>query len=112
MATQICSAPTRKPGPKKRLRRGTPPMDFTPMVDLGFLLITFFMLTTTLAKPVVMPLVMPDDTGKPLPLKASKALTILLGAGNKVYWYEGTGTTPADSTEFGQNGLRYLLLEK
>ncbi len=98
--------------PKKGPRRMRPHMDFTPMVDLGFLLITFFMLSTTLAKPTVMPLVMPDQSGTPEPIKQSKALTILLGADNKVYWYEGQELEKMDSTGFERDGLRALILNK
>ena len=98
--------------PRKHLRRMRPHMDFTPMVDLGFLLITFFMLSTSLSKPNVMPLVMPDSYGDPAPAKASKVLTILLGDADKVYWYEGLELEKADSTTFDRNGLRSVLLQK
>jgi biopolymer transport protein ExbD len=98
--------------PNSRSRRSAPHLDFTPMVDLGFLLISFFMLTTVLSKPQVMPLVMPDTTGDPEPLKASKALTVLLGSQNKVYWYEGMELSTLDSTTFDDNGLRQVILKK
>jgi len=63
-------------------------IDMTPMVDLGFLLITFFILTTTLSDQSVMKLYMPHD-GDPTPQKKSKVLTVLLGNNNKIYAYEG-----------------------
>jgi len=97
---------------RRTARRMTPHMDFTPMVDLGFSLITFFMLTTTLAKPTIMPLVMPDNHGDAEPTKASKVLTLLLGAENKVYWYEGMDVDKIDSTNFDRDGLRQVLLHK
>lgn len=88
-------------------------IDFTPMVDLGFLLITFFMLTTMLSQPVVMPVVMPEDDGlHKEPLKASKALTLLLGANDKVYWYEGLDENARDSTDYSDKGLRRVILDK
>ncbi len=77
-------------GSRKRSTR----VDMTPMVDLGFLLITFFMLTTMLSNPKALPLVMPAD-GEPVPVGAGKALTILVGANNKVAWYDGQGNDPA-----------------
>ena len=66
MADFQVSAPSRQDlgrSGKPRASRMSTRIDFTPMVDLGFLLITFFMLTTVLAKPSVMPLVMPKAAG-------------------------------------------------
>ena len=60
----------------------------TPMVDLGFLLITFFVIVTELAAPSITPLYMPKD-GKPMPLGNSNVLTILLSKNNTVYYYNG-----------------------
>ena len=62
------------------------------MVDLGFLLITFFIFTTTMSQPTAMKLFLPKDTDKPEEqnkVKASGALTIMLGKDNGVYYYEG-----------------------
>lgn len=62
------------------------------MVDLAFLLITFFMLTTSLSKPVAMDVVKPDEPIVPIdlnPWPASRTMTILLGAHNKIAWYMG-----------------------
>jgi biopolymer transport protein ExbD len=70
-------------------------VDMTPMVDLGFLLITFFMLTTSMAQPKAIDLTMPREDGDPMPLADSKALTILLGRNNQVAYYEGRGNDPA-----------------
>lgn len=62
-------------------------VDMTPMVDLGFLLITFFVITTELAKPTAMNLYMPKD-GPPTELGASNALSVLLDK-DKIYYYNG-----------------------
>lgn len=58
------------------------------MVDLGFLLIAFFIMTTELNKPVVTRLNMPHD-GPPMPLGMSNALTVIMDADNAVYYYHG-----------------------
>jgi biopolymer transport protein ExbD len=71
---------------KKQLLR----IDMTPMVDLGFLLITFFVFTTTISQPTATDLFMPrDDTKDPQPLPKSLALTILLDDNDKLYYYHG-----------------------
>ena len=99
-----------KPGIKRMSTR----IDFTPMVDLGFLLITFFMLTTALAKPQIMALVMPDDSDIDQVdyIKNSKVLTLLLGNSDKIYWYEGIDNARLDSTGYGGQGLRSIILKK
>jgi len=104
-----------KKGGKVRSKKMSTRIDFTPMVDLGFLLITFFMLTTTLAKPQIMALVMPEkDVNKDIlePVKESKVLTLLLGANDKVYWYEGITKPTLDSTDYSAEGLRKVILNK
>jgi biopolymer transport protein ExbD len=107
------SGNNQKPPGKIRSKKMSTRVDLTPMVDLGFLLITFFMLTTTLAKPQVMALAMPDkNPGKPSEVPASKVLTLILGANDKVYWYEGIENPKLDSTDFSSAGLRGRILDK
>lgn len=72
----------------RRSKKLSTRVDMTPMVDLGFLLITFFMLTTTMAKPKALPLIMPAD-GESTPIPESKSLTLLVENNNSVAWYEG-----------------------
>jgi len=79
------------PGVKKAKKLSTR-VDMTPMVDLGFLLITFFIFTTTMSTPTTVNLNMPKDTDKDeekTKTKQSGALTIMLGKNNNVYYYEG-----------------------
>ena len=102
-----------KKGGKKRSKKASTKIDMTPMVDLGFLLITFFMLTTTLAKPVTMQLSMPDktETKETSPVKASETLTVLPDE-NKVYYYQGKpgdATTVVQVTDYSDQGIRQVL---
>ena len=85
---------------KKGTKKVSTRIDFTPMVDLGFLLITFFMLTTTMIKPQTMEIAMPSKDKVPdeeqTKVKASRAITIILGKDNKVFYYEGTRENDVD----------------
>src|SRR5574338_1378017 len=79
------------PGVKKAKKLSTR-VDMTPMVDLGFLLITFFIFTTTMSTPSTMKLFMPKDEKdkeKQTEVKESGALTIMLGKDNGIFYYEG-----------------------
>src|SRR5476651_1177104 len=90
------------PGVKKGKKLSTR-IDLTPMVDLGFLLITFFMYTTTMSKPKTMEINMPYkdphiiDSTK---VKASTALTVLLSKNHRIYYYEGLGQDSSKSPEY------------
>lgn len=84
-------------------KKATPRVDMTPMVDLMFLLVTFFILTTTISTPQAMDIVKPDkdDNNKEnrLELKASKTMTVLLGKNDKVAWYMGEAGATAPTIE-------------
>lgn len=99
-------------------------MDMTPMVDLMMLLITFFMLTTSMSKPKVMDITLPDRVTDPEKqqapkISASRTLNIVLGPDNRVFWYPGAvkpeeynNPPPLFETDFSPDGIRQLLLER
>lgn len=100
------------PGVKKGKKLSTR-VDLTPMVDLGFLLITFFIFTTTMSQPTAMKLFLPKDTEKPEEqnkVKASGALTIMLGKADQVYYYEGDDPTKIQGTNF--KDIRAVIINK
>lgn len=103
------------PGVKKGKKLSTR-VDLTPMVDLGFLLITFFVFTTTMSQSTAMNMNEPkDEKDKELKVKNSGAMTILLGKGNQVYYYYGqldpnTVSEQFKSTTFKE--MRKLILDK
>jgi biopolymer transport protein ExbD len=100
------------PGVKKPKKLSTR-VDLTPMVDLGFLLITFFIFTTTMSQPTAMKLFLPKDTEKPEDqnkLKESAALTIMPGKQNQVYFYEGLDPTKIQASNF--KAIRDEILDK
>jgi biopolymer transport protein ExbD len=72
-----------------RLKRPSVKTDMTPMVDLGFLLIAFFVMTTELNRPTVVALAMPKGDEPSMPVGRSTSLTVLLGGENEVYYYAG-----------------------
>ncbi|MEO3403846.1 biopolymer transporter ExbD [Mucilaginibacter sp. CAU 1740] len=103
-------------GGKVRSKKQSTRIDLTAMVDLAFLLITFFIMTTTLSKPKAMDLNMPDKDEKTkdqLAVKASSSLTLLLGSNDKFEWYLGEAGKSAPTVDnYGKDGLRKLLVEK
>lgn len=95
-------------------------VDFTPMVDMNMLLITFFMLCTSLSKPQTMEIIMPSNDkvqkGQESKVKASKAITILLSGKDKVYYFSGepkyNDPTSLNPTTYKSSGLRKFLLSR
>ncbi|MCR5861495.1 biopolymer transporter ExbD [Flavobacterium sp. J372] len=106
-----------KKGGKVRSKKSNPGVDLTAMVDLAFLLITFFMLTTTLSKPQSMPLAMPDKTEDKTDIQKvpeKRMMTILIGKDNKIMWYMGqfdAPVMPPTEAAFGKAGIRKDLLK-
>ena len=93
------------PGVKKAKKLSTR-VDMTPMVDLGFLLITFFIFTATMSSPNTMDLNMPKESEKKedeTMIKQSGALTVMLGKQDKIYYYEGQ-LTPENASSVFKSG--------
>ena len=105
------------PGVKKAKKLSTR-VDMTPMVDLGFLLITFFIFTSTMSSPTTMDLNMPKDTEKKeeeTKVKMSGALTIMLGRDNNIFYYEGELTNENASQAFKSStfkDIRDVIINK
>jgi len=106
-------------GGKKRAKKMSTKIDMTPMVDLAFLLLTFFMLTSTFNKPNVMQLTMPVKEKNPeeqSQIKASDAFTIIMGEANKLYYYEGLLAADVKPelkvSDYSAEGIRKVLLER
>lgn len=114
MAELDTSGGGKQKGGKIRSKKASTRVDLTAMVDLAFLLITFFMYTTTLQKPKAMDLTMPDNSVKTsqLPIAASRSMTVLLGSHNKLEWYMGEAGKSAPTVDgYGKDGLRKALLD-
>ena len=106
-------------GGKGKQKKMTIRVDFTPMVDMNMLLITFFMLCTSLSKPQTMEIRMPsndksiteEDQTK---VKASRAITLILGGDDRVFYYTGEPNyedyTSLKETTYEADGLRAMLM--
>ncbi len=101
---------------KVRSKKQSTRVDLTAMVDLAFLLITFFMLTTTLQKSKAMDIVKPDKDIKDetrLELRASSTMTILLGKNDKIAWYMGeAGDSAPEIVGYGSQIRAAILKNK
>ena len=107
---EISTATTnRKSRGVKKSRKLSTRVDLTPMVDLGFLLITFFIFTTTMTQPTAMHLNLPADSN-PTPTRVSSVITLLLGKNNNIYYYEGIDPAKGSTTDF--RSIRTILLDK
>jgi len=107
-------------------KKPNPRIDMTPMVDLGFLLLTFFVLTTTMSTPTALPVIVPAEDDKVKPeerekVSEEKVLTLLITGKDRVYWY--TGTSKKEGAEGGgvelnrtgyynESGVRKVILER
>lgn len=107
-------------GGKVRSKKQNSKVDLTAMVDLAFLLITFFMLTTTLSKPQSMSLGLPDKDDKnpenqDMKVDEKRTMTIMMGENNKLVYYMGLLETPIagpKDIEYGKGGIRKELLAR
>lgn len=110
-----------KGGGKGKPKKLSTSVDLTPMVDLGFLLITFFMFTTTMAKPKTMEIIMPTNDSikdeNKNKVKDYTAMTMLLSKGGRVYYYYGIGSDPLNppkveiSSFKPQGGVRDAIIK-
>jgi biopolymer transport protein ExbD len=104
-------------GKKRPALKAQLKIDMTPMVDLGFLLITFFIFTTTMGEPHITKLYMPAK-GEGSDLGKSEALTILLAGNDSVYYYHGKWEEAVKQnsirlTNFGlNNGIGDVIRKK
>ncbi len=105
---------------KVRSKKQNATVDLTAMVDLAFLLITFFMLTTSLSKPQSMDLGLPDKDDDPsknkdIKVDENRTLTVLLGENNKMTYYMGMLNNPLvkpTPIAYGKDGIRQVLLKR
>lgn len=106
-------------GGKVRSKKNNPRVDMTPMVDLNFLLLMFFMFTSTFSKPNVMDLGLPakPDPTKPQPkpteIKLSNSISLLLGKNNRIFWHQQDSSSLNDQnlneTNYDREGIRKVI---
>jgi biopolymer transport protein ExbD len=100
-----------------RMKKHSLKTDMTPMVDLGLLLIAFFVITTELSKPVALQLNMPHD-GPPMKLEDSNALTVLIDGNEKIHYYHGNMTNALannkifETTFSNRQGIGKIIRDK
>jgi biopolymer transport protein ExbD len=96
----------------KKSKKLSTRVDLTPMVDLGFLLITFFIFTTTMTRPTALRLILPKDvpTKDENKVPRSAVITLMPAANNTIYYYEGDDPTKLMTADF--KSIRSIILNK
>jgi biopolymer transport protein ExbD len=103
-----------KKGGKVRAKKQSTRVDMTPMVDLAFLLLTFFILTSTFNKSKTMEVTMPDKVTKEeeqTKINENDILNVVLAESDKIYYWTGL-TPPAEVTNYSKDGIRKILFER
>ncbi len=98
----------KKKGKKRKPRRLGINIDMTPMVDIAFLLLTFFMLTTTMTKPQTMEINLPPSSDVKVEIAESNLMTLRVKEDGAIYW--NMGIESPKKVEF--NNLRILMKER
>ncbi len=111
-----------KKGGKKRAKKQSTKIDMTPMVDLAFLLLTFFVLTSTFSKPKSMELTFPVPPKEPTEqTKVKNGVTFLLTKDDRVFYYEKefrakpegeNAATDLTELNFSAESLHKFMLDK
>jgi biopolymer transport protein ExbD len=104
--TNVTENSIHRPG-VRRMKKANLRIDMTPMVDLGFLLISFFIFTTEISKPAATDLYMPHD-GRPIDVAESKTLTVLL-SNNKVFYYFGNIHNAKERNQVFQTSFNEMI---
>ncbi len=99
---------------KRKFKIRSTRVDLTPMVDLGFLLITFFVFTTSLSEQKVMGMMVPNDSNKKVfdDIPGSKVITLNLKANNVIEYFEGDDLNNLQRTDYNSTGIRTVLINK
>lgn len=111
---EIRAQDNRKRTGMKKGKKLSTRVDLTPMVDLGFLLITFFIFTTTMSEAMAMGINLPSDKPvyPPTLTAASKTISLILGDNNSITYYNGDDVKANFTTNYTAKGIRDVLINK
>jgi biopolymer transport protein ExbD len=112
---EINNQPSQKKRQRTQCNKKSTRVDLTPMVDLGFILITFFIFTAALTDAKAMNMLLPNDQDSTVhdSLCESCVLTFILAGNNKLYYYEGKEETAVYKTSnYSSKGIRQLITDK
>lgn len=95
--------------PKSKQKKKPTKVDMTAMVDVAFLLLTFFILTTTLLSPVAIEIVKPTGIDSPALIDREKILTLIPGEGDQIHYYHGEPGGELLTTDYSEVGIREVI---